>query len=72
MRDGTHRAWEAMIDGTTIKVVEIDNTYAIPTGALVPFTWQVVTKEKPKKKEDRFLGFSKKAWLTYTEVGIDG
>ena len=72
MRDGTHRSFLTHISGTTIKIIKIENSEATPTGALIPIEKIVVTKEKPKRKEDRFLGYNVSSWLEYKSVGIDG
>ena len=72
LKDGTHRAYLISIAGTTTKVIRIKGGETYPAAALIPINKLVITSEKPKRKEDRFLGLREDAWLNYKAVGIDG
>ena len=80
LRDGTHRASLTNLAGTTLHVIEINGSMAMPPSVLRNTSDIIITTEKPKL-EDRFLGIRIEqgkpeaqavGWLNLKYVGIDG
>ncbi|MDE1805097.1 MAG: hypothetical protein KGH59_04950 [Candidatus Micrarchaeota archaeon] len=72
LRDGAHRAMLAHTSGAKINMIRIEKPEASPKSVPIFFSQVITASRKPEKKEDRFLGFTKSAWLDFESVGIDG
>ena len=72
LRDGAHRVNLAHIHNLELPIVLIEGGEAPAKSVPIKFDKVITTRNKPFKKEDRFLGFEKEAWLDFESVGIDG
>ncbi|MGI0134944.1 MAG: hypothetical protein ACREBW_08320, partial [Candidatus Micrarchaeaceae archaeon] len=61
-----------MTAGTTVHTLYVNGSDAEATSVPINRDGMVITRRKPERQEDRFLGFNKGSWLNLNRVGIDG
>jgi hypothetical protein len=79
LKDGTHRCYTTTLAGTPALVVKIDETDSLMQSVPVETRGLVITRYKPKDREDRFLGVLRlphdrwEGWVDLARgAGIDG
>ncbi len=70
--DGTHRATSASISGALINYVRIEGSTKVAPGIPINLRDVIFAKEKPLKRQDRFLGLDEEGWTSLKEIGVDG
>jgi hypothetical protein len=72
LRDGTHRAYLSHLLKAPFHVIIIRNCNVPSHSIPIAFDDLILAVGKPKRKEDRFLGFCDNLWLDMQRAGIDG
>jgi hypothetical protein len=72
VRDGVHRIINAEGIGTTMHTITINGAISGAPSIPIELNDVIITLEKPKKREDRFLGLVEGNWVDLKGRGIDG